>query len=407
VIALSVSLALIALQSAHAQEFTVLHTFTGGGDGSSPYAGLTMDASGNFYGTTIYGGITSGSVCHPLGCGVVFRLARQGTGWVLTPIYQFTGGGDGAYPAARVMIAPDGTLYGTTAAGGTSQGGVVFRLQPPARTGGRVFSPWSETVVYGFPAYYGDGAQPYYGDLLFDHAGNIYGTTFTGGFECGDAAWCGTVYKLSNSGGVWTETMLYAFPTLGIASPQAGVIADTAGNLYSTTTDGQGAVFQLTTSAGGWSEQTLHEFFGGTDGSMSIGGLVRDPAGNLYGGTAEGGTNGAGVIYELTPSGGGWSEQVIYNFTGIAFGPVSALVRDTAGSLYGTTCEGGSHGFGSVFKLTQSGDQWNETDLHDFTGGDDGGCPWGGVVLDAQGNVYGTSLGGGTSPKGVIFQIAR
>ena len=408
-IALTLLPALIALQAAQAQTFTVLHNFTGGADGYAPYAGLTIDGAGNFYGTTLYGGVTGGSVCHILGCGVVFKLVHHGTGWIVTPIYQFTGGSDGAFPAARVIIGPDGTLYGTTVEGGNSQGndsgGVVFQLRPAPNSGGRTVSPWIETVLYAFASYYGDGAWPYYGDLLFDQAGNIYGTTFTGGYECGDAAWCGTVYKLTHKGGGWAETILYAFPTLGVGFPQAGVIFDAVGNLYGTTTDGDGAVFQLIPSGAGWSERTIHEFNGGTDGLLSIGGLIRDPAGNVYGGTAEGGANNAGAVYELTPSGGGWTEKVIYNFTGIAYGPVSALVRDAAGNLYGTTCEGGSQGHGSVFKLTPSGGQWSETDLYAFTGGNDGACPWGSVTLDTQGSIYGTTAGGGTRQAGVVFQI--
>lgn len=408
VVVLALLLPLMPLHSAQAQSFSVLYNFTGGRDGSSPNAGLTIGAGGNFYGTTTYGGITSGSVCNPIGCGGVFKLKHQGSGWVLTPLYQFTGGTDGAFPAARVIIGPDGTLYGTTVSGGNNlgidSGGVVYRLQPPPHAGGMVIQPWIERVVYAFSAYNGDGAQPYYGDLLFDQAGSIYGTTFTGGIECGDATWCGTVYKLTPNGSGWTETILYAFPQLGVAFPQAGVIFDASGNLYGTTTDSQGAVFQLTPSGGGWAEHTIHTF-SGADGSTSIGGLLRDPAGNLYGGTATGGTNGAGVAYQLTSSGGGWTENVIYNFTGISYGPVSSLVRDAAGNLYGTTCEDGTNRAGSVFKLTPSGSQWIETDLHVFTGGSDGSCPWGSLAIDANGVIYGTTTLGGTHNAGVIFQI--
>jgi uncharacterized repeat protein (TIGR03803 family) len=408
VLALISAFIVLTTQAAHTQTFSVLHSFTGGGDGNVSYAGLTVDVAGNLYGTTIYGGVTGGS-CGSQGCGTVFKLTHRGAAWTLNPIYTFSGGSDGAFPAARVMIGPDGALYGTTAGGGSapssSGGGVAFRLQPPARISARILNPWIETVVYQFASYSGDGAQPYYGDLLFDQAGNIYGTTFTGGFECADASYCGTVYKLTRNGNAWTETILYAFPQSGVAYPQAGVIFDPAGNLYGTTTDGNGAVFQLTPSGTGWTENTIYDFSGGLDGSLSIGGLIRDPSGNFFGGTASGGTNGAGTVYELTPSGGGWTENVIYNFTGTDYGPVSALVRDAAGNLYGTTCEGGSHRNGSVFKLTPSGGTWTETDLYVFTGGNDGSCPWGGVTRDADGNLYGTTLGGGPHSAGVVFEI--
>ncbi len=397
-----------ATRGTQAQTFTVLHNFTGGGDGSSPYAGVTVDATGNLYGTTIHGGVTGGS-CGALGCGVVFKLTHKAAGWTLNPIYTFSGGSDGAFPAARVIIGPDGTFYGTTVGGGSAPGinggGVVFRLQPAPHVPARVLSPWDETVVYQFASFYGDGAEPYYGDLLFDQAGNIYGTTFTGGYECGDAVWCGTVYKLTHNASGWTETILYAFPQLGVAFPEAGVIFDPAGNLYGITTDSGGAIFQLTPSGTRWTENTIHEFFGGLDGYTAIGGLIRDPSGNFYGGTASGGTNGAGTVYELTASGGGWTENVIYSFIGIAYGPVSALVRDAAGNFYGTTCEGGAHRNGSVFKLTPSGGQWTETDVYVFTGGNDGACPWGSVILDPNGNIYGTTSGGGTHNAGVVFEI--
>ena len=408
VLALICASTVLTTDGAQAQTFRVLHNFTGGGDGYVSYAGLTMDAAGNLYGTTIYGGVTGG-ICGSLGCGGVFKMTHTGGSWILNSIYTFSGGSDGAFPAARVIIGRDGAFYGTTVFGGSASGngggGVVFRLQPPPHVPARVVSPWTETVLYQFASYYGDGEEPYYGDLLFDQAGSIYGTTFIGGYECGDAAYCGTVYKLTRNGGAWTETILYAFPQLGVAFPQAGVIFDQAGNLYGTTTDSGGAVFQLTPSGSGWTENTIHEFFGGMDGSMSIGGLIRDPSGNLYGGTASGGTNDAGTVYELTPSGAGWTENVIYSFTGIAYGPVSALVRDPAGNLYGTTCEGGSHRNGSVFKLTPAGGAWTETDLYVFTGGNDGSCPWGSVTIDAAGNLYGTTAGGGAYGGGVVFEI--
>ena len=292
VLALACALTMVAMTSAQAQSYTVLHNFTGGTDGYDPYAGVTIDGAGNLYGTTLYGGITGGG-CGVLGCGVVFKLAHRGSGWTLTPIYTFSGGSDGAFPAARVLFGPDGTLYGTTVAGGSDDGdvggGVVFRLQPPAHIPPRVrSSPWTESIVHQFGPYSQDGNAPGYGDLLFDQAGDIYGTTYIGGYECQDTVYCGIVFKLTRNAGGWTEDILDEFMSDFVALPEAGVVFDQAGNLAGAVTDGPGsagAVFQLTPSGTQWIQHDVHYFGGTGDGSSAVGGLISDPAGNFYGTT--------------------------------------------------------------------------------------------------------------------------
>jgi uncharacterized repeat protein (TIGR03803 family) len=217
---------------AAAQTFTVLHSFSGA-DGGTPKSGLTMDRAGNLYGTTMVGGNYNPSCFANTGCGTVFKLSHSGTGWVLSQLYRFNGTSDGATPMARVVLGPDGALYGTTYYFGPNNDGTVFKLQPPATFCHSVSCPWTETTLIGLAQSTGDAPL---GDLTFDAAGNIYGTTALGGvFENCEGSGCGVVYKLSHSGGTWTEDILYNF-TDGAdgASPRGGVIFDQAGNLYGT-----------------------------------------------------------------------------------------------------------------------------------------------------------------------------
>jgi uncharacterized repeat protein (TIGR03803 family) len=254
-----------------------LHSFTARADGAEPWVGLTMDPAGNLYGTTLYGCVTGG--CFGNGCGIVFKLSRVGSSWTLSPLYTFSGGSDGAFPAARVIRGPNGTLYGSTVEGGSGNAGVVFSLQPPAHVTGRVFSPWTETVLYQF-GNVPDGNYPS-GDLLFDAAGNIYGTTENGGYECEDTVYCGTVYELTPHGGGWSENILYEFTNGNLAIPLGGVISDQAGNLYGTTSNGPGAVYELLRSGSGWTENTLFEFGYEGGGYSPASGVIFDPLGHL------------------------------------------------------------------------------------------------------------------------------
>jgi uncharacterized repeat protein (TIGR03803 family) len=384
-------LGVYATQSAEAQTYSVLYTFTGGADGKYPYGGLALDATkGSLYGTTYFGGT--------FGAGTVFRLGRTGE-----KVHSFTGGKDGGYPVAGVIMDAAGNLYGTTLQGGAFGAGTVFKLDTTGH----------ETVLYSFTGEF-DGAFPYAG-VIMDAAGNLYGTTSSGGFP----PFTGTVFKLDPSG---NETVLYAFTNRGDGDyPVAGVIRDANGNLYGTTyyggASGAGTVFKLDTLG---TETVLYSFTGGADGSNPIAGVIMDAAGNLYGTTYFGGTApecgsfGCGVVFELDTTG---KETVLYTFpAGGQFdgaNPTAGLIMDAAGNLYGTTQGGGggSNGAGIVFKLDKTG---KETELKIFTGSQDGGFPYAGLVRDKTGNLYGTGQRGGnltdcTSPInngcGVVFKI--
>ena len=283
----------------------------------------------------------------------------------------------------------------------------MFKLAPALSACKTALCPWTETVLYRFTGGK-DGANPPYGDLVFDQAGNAYGTTFNGGSYS-----VGNVYELTPSNGGWEQSVLYAFNNSGNDGirPFSGVVFDKVGNLYGTTSawgggNRYGTVFQLTPSGSGWTESILYAFQGLNDGQAPEGGVIFDPSGNIYGTTSGG--PGGGTVFELTPSGGGWTFSLIHTFAA-GIGPLSSLARDAAGNLYGTAFTSGAKGYGSVFKLTYSGGIWTYTTLHDFTGGTDGGNPIGNVIVDASGNVYGTassvSMGGPYGP-GVVFEIA-
>jgi len=330
---------------------TILHSFNGT-DGSNPFS-VILDASGNLYGVTLFGG----EPCPGFGtCGVVFKLDTSGN---LTILHNFIGGADGSNPEASLVMDTKGNLYGTTLGGGEfcmeyGGCGVVFRVD---RTG-------NETVLYNFcPNGWGkctDGAFPQAG-LIRDAAGNLYGTTSGGG-----AHGVGTVFKLCPTG---AETVLYSFAGgADGANPFAGLIRDEAGNLYGTTTgggpSGQGTVFKVDPAG---SETVLYSFTGGTDGGYPEAGLIRDEKGNLYGTTFFGGLDSpfcsyfCGVVFKVDTTG---LETVLYSFTGGADGlnPGAGLMLGKGGDLYGTTAYGGADsdpscatgiGCGVVFKLTR------------------------------------------------------
>jgi uncharacterized repeat protein (TIGR03803 family) len=341
---------------------SLLHPFQGGSDIGNPWAGLTMDANGNLYGTTT-GGILAGF-------GSVFRLTpKPNGGWQETVLHTFTGNGDGAAPYGPVILDSAGNIYGMTHNGGGTNSGVVFELSPVSGGG------WHETILHNFTGGL-DGGFPEDG-LAFDRAGNLYGTASAGGssFNCGGG--CGVAFKLSPTAhGTWHETVLHDF-TLGADGglPGSHFVLDTDGNLYSTTplggqintpfcgSAGCGVVYELSPQGDGtWKETVLHFFSGTSDGDEPAeGGLTLDATGNLYGTTALGGNLnacpgvGCGVVYKLSPAGGGtWNETVLYDFTESrdGGGPFSAPILDSAGNLYGTADGGGIYGYGAVWKVT-------------------------------------------------------
>ena len=392
------ALTIVGAKTAQAQTFTLIHTFTGGMDGAAPEAGLTLDKAGNLYGTAAAGGTS--------GAGAVYKLTRRGTGFTLNPLYNFGGANDGASPIARVVFGPNGTLYGTTSDNGMGQGvvGTVFNLGPPATVCKAALCPWNEKVLHRFTGSGSDGFIPGYGDLLFDKSGNIYGTTIQGGTNGK-----GIVFELTPSGGSWTESILFNMAASSGIYPYNGVIFDQAGNLYGTTYEGgimstYGSIYELTPSGSGWTQSTLHTLQEASDGAYPYGGVIFDQAGNLYGTTSYDGPDGAGTVFELSPSDGGWTLNVLHSFAG-SEGPYGGVTMDAAGNLYGTTFAGGAHLFGSVYKLTPSGSGWTFTDLYDFTGGNDGGYPYGTVAIDANGNLYGTASHNGALGYGTIWEI--
>ena len=386
------------IASAHAQTYSVLYTFTGP-DGASPTAGLALDAQGNLYGTTFYGGNTSCDA--PYGCGTVFKLDTTGKETVL---HSFTQTPDGAYPDAGLVLDAEGNLYGTTIAGGAysgiygNGGGTVFEIA----------SAGVETVLYSFclKANCTDGDSP--SGLVRDAQGNLYGTTESGGGHlrsCENLS-CGTIFKVYKKGKKFVEDRLYSFTgKADSGNPKAGLVLDSQGNLYGTTTydwghDEWGTVFKESVVGGKWKETVLYHFTGGV-GTAPYAGLVLDAQGNLYGTTAGGGTYDQGTVFKLDTTG---KETALYSFTGTAgdgASPQAGLVRDAQGNLYGTTVSGGDascdapYGCGTVFKIDASG---NETVLYRFTGtGGDGEFPYAGLVQDGQGNLYGTTFNGGSA----------
>jgi uncharacterized repeat protein (TIGR03803 family) len=340
---------------------TVLYSFTGGADGSSPNT-VIRDSKGNLYGTTNYGGAS--------GVGVVFKVDTSGHETVL---YTFTGGNDGAYPNPNVTLDSVGNFYGTTNNGGTAGVGVVFKVD----TSGH------ETVLYTFTGG-NDGGNP--NGVMRDSAGNLYGTTSNGG-----ASGAGVVFKVDTSG---NETVLYTF-TGGADGgySDAGVIRDSAGNFYGTTnnggTAGLGVVFKVDTSG---NETVLHTFTRGLEGDQpDLAGVILDSVGNLYGTAAFGGAGGQGVVYKLDTSG---NETVLYAFPGAADGqyPYNAgVIFGSDCHLYGTTFYGGKKGHGVVYQLDGDGNEKVLYNFHLLTA-NGFGQPTGGVIRDSKGNLYGTTF---------------
>ncbi len=262
-----------------------------------------------------------------------------------------------------------------------------------------------------------DGAYPTSG-VVFDPAGNLYGTTLFGGSGIGCETGCGTAFELVPSGVRWKERVLYSFSN----SADYGIYLfgplafDAAGNIYGTSSNGGdpscecGLAFQLTKSGGLWTENVLHTFLGGTtDGQYPQWGLARDGAGNLYGLANAGGLNGSyGLVFQFTPNGDGtWTYSVIHEFANSPDGnsPYGPLTIDASGNIYGTTASGGSYGYGTVFRFTPSNGAWTETILYNFTA-DSGLFPQpDGVVMDAAGNLYGAAFDGGQYSVGVIYKL--
>ena len=376
------------------QSYRVIYNFTGAGDGGSPFAGLVIDAAGNLYGTTGGGG--------PFGEGTVFKLTPGASGWRFNRLYSFSGP-NGSEPDSTLVLGADGTLFGTTFFGGMGDG-VLFGLSPAGNVLPSVFSNWMETLLYSFTSG-SDGAMPG-GSLVLDSSGNIYGNAALGGANHG-----GTLYEFTNGG----IQVLHAFPGFrGDGSDPVGVVSGSDGLYGITGSGGLDAGGTFYTTAGGY--QVLHNFdSNGPDGKPTN--LVADQAGNLYGTSSytslicvrpghhvPGGEEPLGVslVFQLSPP--AWNPSILQGFEQIFTSLTSRISTDASGNIYGTTDNYGYSGLGNVFKLTCC---WNYTDLYDFAGApNDGANPEAAPVVDAQGNIYGTTSSGGAYGLGVVWEIS-
>ena len=402
----------LSLLRAQPGTLTTLHSFSGdNGDGAAPEAGVVIGSNGELYGTTLTAGASGRGI---YGDGTVFRLTPPGTTagtWTETVLHSFMGA-DGMSPFTPLLIGPSGVLYGTTRNGGTGANGllgVAFALAPAAAAGGA----WTYIVLHSFQGGT-DGSQPGTG-LVFGLNGALYGTTTFGGGGCKVRlnAGCGTAFELSPPalpGESWTETVLYAF---GKGCYPSSVVGRRNGILFVATNDSSydnGRVFRLSPAQAGepWTHTAISQL-----GLEDTSGLTAGPNGVLYGASGFGGPSGYGAVYELTPPvgpGAPWTESVIHGFTytnGDGAFPASHVTLAPNGALYGVTSGGGMNsacpsyqGCGTIYELAPPatpGAAWTETVLYSFTGGADGSYPTGGVALGPNGEMYGTTLMGGTS----------
>jgi uncharacterized repeat protein (TIGR03803 family) len=357
-------------------------------DGSEPSGALVQGGDGNFYGTTMIGGANN--------LGTVYRITPGG---VETVLYSFAGGlADGFTPRSALLLGTDGNFYGTTLGGGATGNGIVFRVTPAG----------VETVFHAFAGAPTDGSQPL-AALIQGNDGSFYGTTQNGGASgnSSGSSGVGTVFKITPTG---AETVLYSFADGPIGNqPAAALIQGADGNFYGTTpgagtsgnstvTTGNGMVFKITPLG---AETVIHSFAGApADGSQSLAGLILGNDGNFYGTTSSGGASNSGSLIKISSAG---TETVVYSFNAGREGqhPVG-LILGNDGNLYGTTSSGGSAGSGTVFKVTPTG---VETVLYSFQGGSGGSGPSAALVQASDGNFYGTTSGGGTTGSGTVFKI--
>jgi uncharacterized repeat protein (TIGR03803 family) len=397
VLALSTVLVLVVITfpAAQAQTLTTLHSFDGT-DGTDATSVLIQATDGNFYGTMYGGGANSCIVGgRSIGCGTVFKITPSGK---LTTLYNFCSQGgctDGESPGGPLIQATNGDFYGTTVGGGANSAGTVFKITPSGKL----------TVLYSFcPPSSCSGSEPW-ASLIQSPNGDFYGTTFTGG-----ATDYGTVFKITPNG---TLTTLYSFCSQNDCAdglyPVAEVVQGSNGGLYGATPDGgtngdYGTVFKIMP---GGKLTTLHSF-DGADGSQPQGALIQATDGNFYGTTFQGGANNGGTVFKMTPSG---TLTTLYNFcsqSDCTDGeyPWKGLVQATDGNLYGTTIEGGVDSGGTVFRITPSGTLATLYRFCSESGCPDGGNPEAGLLLGTDGNLYGTTLSGGTNGDGTVFCLS-
>jgi len=395
VVIVSAVLALVMVRPAIAQTESVLWNFTlGSGVGGGPSGSLISDSAGNLYGV-------AGSNSE----GAVYELIPSSGGmWTLKILYEFKDLSDGI-PTAGLITDASGNLYGTCLFGGTSYYGTVYELKRISN------GTWRKQVLHNFVSDGKDGNYPG-ATLIFDKAGNLYGTTQEGGLKN-----VGVVFELTpySGGGGWKEKILYSLPYKqkywNVTNHP--LTMDSAGNLYGVNGVGGandvGYVFKLApTSSGRWTFTTLYSFGlgSGPGPSVPFSGVVFDSVGNLNGVTALGGTEGYGAVYQLSPSADGtWAERNIVDFPSScspACKPESEIMIDSGGNIFGTT----PFNSGIAYQVSPNGDgTWSLSALHQFGSGNDGADLGAGVLLDVSGHLYGTTLVGGTAGRGTVFEI--
>lgn len=401
---------------ARAQTETVLYSFGGAPDGAGP-SGLVSDSSGDLFGTTGAGGLSSslgGAPCFS-GCGTVFELIKSSSGYTERVLYSFTdstGIGDGDTPSSGLIMDAAGNLYGETRNGSTSGAGTVFEME-------KTSTGYSYHLLHAFSSNTSDGFGPG-GDLVMDSAGDLFGTTGAGGTNN-----FGTVFELVKSTTGYTEKVLYSFPSANVGINQ-GLVMDASGDLFGTTPNGGttaptclngcGAVFELANSSGTYTYKTLYNFTGpgGDDGALPEDNLVIDGSGNLYGTTNEGGSAcapyGCGTVFQLAKGSRGYTEKVLYSFTAGEPAPYDEgmqLSMDATGDFFGTSLTGSTtSGSGSAFELVKSASGYAEKVLWNFQGTPvDGGSPCSVSMMDSLGHLYGTCSDGGAQEAGDVFEI--
>lgn len=396
--------------SSFAATYKILYTFSGYSDGGMPQGALIIDDQGNLYGTAAAGGTYQG--------GIVFELSPASDGtWTKTNLYNFNGPNDGNSPAGALLMDRSGNLYGTAQQAGITNKncsvgcGTVFALFKNSEG-------WRYTVLHHFHGM-PDGALPT-GTLVADSAGNLYGTTVSGGADDICFEGCGTVFQLQQANG-WKEQVIHTFTNLfqDGAYPSGTMAIDSEGDLFGSSIigglNGYGTVFAMKQSATGtWTEQILHNFcseYNCADGNAAAGGVTL-ANGHLVGTTQMGGGQGYyGSLFVLTPGSEQWG---INNFDFDTTDGAASIspVLYSRGNYYGVTEQGGnqnfacnlSYGDGVIFEVAAQGATLNETVLHTFSGPD--GCgPIGGLTADKNGNLFGTTAFGGTSNDGVVFEI--
>lgn len=377
----------------------VVWNFKGGSDGSGPWSNYFIsDAKGNLYGATAAGGTYD--------AGTVFMLTPAGKETIL---YEFKGqsNGDGNGPHGHLTFDAKGNIYGTTQSGGTNGTGTVYELSPKSGGG------WKEKVLYSFSASgTTDGADPSAG-MTIGADGTMYSTTPDGG-----AYGAGTVFSLKKTSKGWKLTVIQNLNgTSNGGYPYEGLMMDAAGNLYGAAptggASGQGIIYRLSRTKTGWADKVLHSFTNqnGDGSGLYWIDLISDTSGNIYGATSFGGTNSTGIVWELVYSATkkSYSESILYEFgasgSGDGNNPYGGLAMDSEGNLYGTTLYGGTSNLGTSYKLTKDGNTWKETILHTFAGANDGAQSTGNPYIDAKGRVYGMTETGGTSNLGVVYRI--